>query len=31
MNAFDEEGRLLDETAQNLLNTRMRRLRDEVT
>ena len=31
MNAFDEEGRLLDETAQKLLNTRMQRLRDEVT
>jgi len=31
MNAFDEEGRLLDETAEKLLNTRMQRLRNEVT
>ena len=31
MNAFDDEGRLLDETAEKLLNTRMQRLRNEVT
>ena len=31
MNAFDEEGRLLDETAEKLLTKRMQRLREEVT